>query len=90
MRRKSSLYNQINLSHGRGRLKSSAVDEVGDLGLYKLGTEHAPPIITRGVCIHAVGLNGGANLEAGRAVTRDDLEYAMDAVDVGLETGDAV
>ena len=28
-------------------------------------------------------------MEAGRAVTRDDLEYVMDAVDVVLETGDA-
>ena len=65
------------------------MDEVGDFGLYKLGIEHAPPIITRGVCIYAAGLNGGAYLEAGRAVTRDDLEYVMDAVDVGLETGDA-
>ena len=71
MSRKSSPYNQINLSHGRGRLKRSAADEVGDFGLYNLG------------------INGGAYLEAGRAVTRDDLEYAMDAVDVGLETGDA-
>ena len=90
MSRKSFLYNQINLTHGRGRLKRSAVDEVGDFGLYNLGIEHAPPMITRGVCIDAAGLNGGAYLEAGRAVTRDDLEYAMDAVDVGLETGDAV
>ena len=66
------------------------MDEVGDFGLYNLGIEHAPPMITRGVCIDAAGLNGGAYLEAGRAVTRDDLEYAMDAVDVGLETDDAV
>ncbi len=55
-----------------------------------MGIKHAPPTITRGVRIDAAGLNGGAYLEAGRAVTRDDLEYAMDAVDVGLETGDAV
>ena len=47
-------------------------------------------MITRGVCIDAAGLNGGAYLEAGRAVTLDDLECALDAVDVGLETGDAV
>ena len=73
MSRKSFLYNQINLSHGRGRRTRSAADEVGDFGLNNLGIEHAPPMITRGVCIDAAGLNGGAYLEAGRAVTRNDL-----------------
>ena len=66
------------------------MDVVGDFGLYNLGIKHAPPMITRGVCIDAAGLNGGAYLEARRAVTRDDPEYATDAVDVGLETDDAV
>ena len=47
-------------------------------------------MITRGVCIDAAGLNGGAYLGTGRAVTRDDLECVLDAVDIGLEKGDAV
>ena len=63
-------------------------DEVGDWGLENLGIEHAPSIITRGVCIDVSKLDGGAYLEAGRPITRDDLERALDGADVGLQPGD--
>ncbi len=66
----------------------SAQDEVGDWGLENLGIEHAPSIITRGVCLDVSGLDGKEYLEAGRAVTRDDLERALDAAEVGLQPGD--
>jgi len=68
----------------------SAAEEVGDFGLHNLGIEHAPPMITRGVCIDVSTLDGGDFLEAGRAVSRDDLERALERADVGLEPGDAV
>lgn len=66
----------------------SAADEVGDWGLENLGIENAPSIITRGVCVDVSKLDGGDYLEAGRAVTRDDLERALDSADVGLRPGD--
>jgi len=68
----------------------SADDEVGDFGLHNLGIEHAPPMITRGVCIDVSGLDGGEYLYAGRAVGRDDLERALEQADVELRPGDAV
>lgn len=66
----------------------SALEEVGDWGLENLGIENAPSIITRGVCVDVSGLDGGEYLESGRAVTRDDLERALEKADVGLQPGD--
>ena len=60
MSQESFLCNQINLSQGRERRTRSAADEVGDFGLNNLGIKHVPPMITRGVCIDAAGLNGAA------------------------------
>lgn len=68
----------------------SAAEEVGDFGLHNLGIEHAPPMITRGVCLDVSGLDGGEFLEAGRAVGRSEIETALDRVEVELRPGDAV
>lgn len=68
----------------------SAADAVGDWGLEKLGIEHAPPMVTRGVCLDVSGLDGGDFLEAGRAVGRDDLERALERAGVALQSGDIV
>src|ERR1700722_12037661 len=50
-----------------------APDVVTDWGLTKLGIEHAPPIITRGLLFDVAGFDGGAHLNPGRVVTADDL-----------------
>lgn len=63
-------------------------DEVGDWGLETLGIENAPSFITRGVCVDVSGLDGGDYLEAGRAVTKDDLHRALDEAGVALQPGD--
>jgi kynurenine formamidase len=65
-------------------------DELDDFGLNELGIENVPPIITRGVCLDVAGLDGGQHLEAGRAVSRDDLERARDAAGVEVGEGDVV
>ncbi|MDA1101415.1 MAG: cyclase family protein [Proteobacteria bacterium] len=67
------------------------IDEsVGDFGLLNLGIEHIPPMITRGVCLDVSGLDGGEYLGAGRPVTADDLKRRCEALDITLQTGDAV
>ena len=57
----------------------SAADMVTDWGLDRLGIEHAPPMITRGVLLDVAGLDGGAHLNPGRVVTPDELARAADA-----------
>ena len=68
----------------------SAQEEVSDFGLHNLGIEHAPPMISRGVCIDVSGLDGGDHLEAGRAGTRDDLKRILEKSGVELRPADAV
>jgi kynurenine formamidase len=68
----------------------SAAEAVTDWGLDKLGIEHAPPMITRGVLLDVSGLDGGQYLEAGRALSPDDLKRAADAAGVAIAAGDIV
>lgn len=68
----------------------SAADTVTDWGLEKLGIEHAPPMITRGVLLDVAGLDGGAHLNPGRIVTPGDLALAADKAKVAVEPGDIV
>lgn len=68
----------------------SAADTVTDWGLEKLGIEHAPPMITRGILLDIAGLDGGAHLDPGRVVTPDDLARATDKAKVAIEPGDIV
>ena len=68
----------------------SAADTVTDWGLLKLGIEQAPPMITRGVLLDVAGIDGGAHLNPGRAITPDELARAADAALVGIEPGDIV
>ena len=55
-----------------------AAEVVTDWGLDKLGIEHAPPMIARGVLLDVAGLDGGQFLNPGRAVSPDDLQRAAD------------
>jgi kynurenine formamidase len=68
----------------------SAAETVTDWGLEKLGIEHAPPMITRGVLLDVAGLDGGPHLNPGRVVTPDDLARAADAAKLAIEPGDIV
>lgn len=57
----------------------NAADVVSDWGLERLGIEHMPPMISRGVLLDVAGLDGGAFLNPGRVVAPDDLARAADA-----------
>jgi kynurenine formamidase len=68
----------------------SAAEVVTDWGLDKLGIEHAPAMITRGVLLDLAGLDGGQFLNPGRAISPDDLARAADAAGVAIAPGDIV
>ncbi len=68
----------------------SAAETVTDWGLERLGIEHVPPMISRGVLLDVAGLDGGAHLNPGRAIEPDDLARAADAAGVAIEPGDIV
>lgn len=68
----------------------SADETIDDFGLLNLGIEHCPPIVTRGVLLDVSRLDGHAHLDAGRAVTRGDLEAAVKQAGVTLQAGDVV
>lgn len=65
-------------------------DEVDDLGLVSLGIENVPPIITRGVLLDVSKLDGANALDAGRAVSRDDLARAEESAGISIREGDVV
>lgn len=68
----------------------SAADVVTDWGLDRLGIEHAPPMIARGVLLDVGGLDGGQHLNPGRAVSPDELKRAADAAGIVIAAGDIV
>jgi len=68
----------------------SAAEVVTDWGLERLGIEHIPPMITRGIMLDVSGLDGGQFLNPGRVVTPDDLARAADAAGLAIEPGDVV
>lgn len=65
-----------------------AADVVTSWGLEKLGIEHVPPMITRGVLFDVAGARGGPHLEPGETVTPDDLKRAADAGGFSVQQGD--
>jgi kynurenine formamidase len=69
---------------------NDANEVVTDWGLDRLGIEHAPPMITRGVLLDVAGFDGGQHLNPGRVVTPDDLARAADAAGVSVDAGDIV
>src|SRR5215471_13553971 len=69
---------------------NDANEVVTDWGLDRLGIEHAPPMITRGVLLDVAGFDGDRHLNPGRVVTPDDLARAADAAGVSVGAGDIV
>ena len=65
-----------------------AADVVTDWGLEKLGIEHAPPMITRGLLFDVAGFDGGRHLNPGRVVTPDDLKRAAEIGGFTVQPGD--
>jgi hypothetical protein len=48
----------------------SAAEVMTDWGLDRLGIEHAPPMVTRGVLLDVAGFDGREFLEPGRVIAR--------------------
>lgn len=67
-----------------------AEEEVTHWGLNRLGIEHAPPMVTRGILLDVAHLDGGDQLAAGRVVTPEDLQAATKAANITIESGDIV
>jgi kynurenine formamidase len=67
-----------------------AADVVTDWGLTKLGIEHAPPMITRGVLLDVAELDGGGHLQPGRAITPFELQCAAENAGLVVSPGDIV
>ena len=61
-----------------------------DFGLSKLGIEHAPPIVSRGLLVDASGLDGGTFLEAGRSLGPAEIEKCLAARELDIHHGDIV
>lgn len=61
-----------------------------DFGLLKLGIEHAPSIVSRGLLVDVSGLDGGEFLEPGRAIGPDDVEKSLAANTLAIRQGDIV
>ena len=67
-----------------------AAAAVTDWGLDRLGIEHLPPLITRGVLLDVAGLDGGPHLAPGRAIAPDELARAAEAAGTAIAPGDVV
>lgn len=67
-----------------------AHDVVGDRGLNALAAEDVPPIVTRALAMDLAGLDGGAHLEAGRAIRAEDLEAWCAQTGLEPRDGDVV
>ena len=67
-----------------------ASEAVGDWGLERLGIEHLPPLIARGVLLDVAGLDGGAHLDPGRPIAPDELARAAETAGLAIEPGDVV
>ncbi len=68
----------------------SAELTVDDFGMLNLGIENCPAMVTRGICLDVSGHDGSDHLAAGRAVTKDDLQRALDKAKLSIEPGDVV
>jgi kynurenine formamidase len=66
------------------------VDVVDASGLTKLGIEHVPPIVTRGVLLDVAAVEGVAMLGDTQAVTADHLDRAVAAQGVEPRAGDVL
>lgn len=66
------------------------VDVVDAKGLTKLGMEHVPPIVTRGVLLDVAAVEGVAMLDDRQTITPDQLERAAAAQGIEPTAGDVL
>ncbi len=66
---------------------ASGDEGVSDTGISHGGIEKAPPFIARAVLIDVAAYKGVEQLDAGYAITPEDLEGALEAQDVTLSEG---
>ncbi len=59
-------------------------------GLRRLGIEHAPQWVARGVCLDIAAIEGTAMLEEGFAITPEHIEAACEKQGVDVDPGDVV
>lgn len=67
-----------------------ANDVSTDFGLLKLGIEHAPSIVSRGLLVDVSGLDGGSFLEVGRSIGPADIEKRLSRDKLDIRKGDIV
>lgn len=67
---------------------NKAEDVVTDWGLERLGIEHAPPMITRGILFDVARANGGAHGMPGQTITVEHLKRAAEGGGFAVEPGD--
>jgi kynurenine formamidase len=78
-----------------GRLYNDTPTSVvtASAGATRLGAEHLPDVVTRGVLLdlpRLKGVSGLDELDGGYAITGDDLDAAADAAGVRIDSGDVV
>lgn len=69
---------------------NDANEIAGDFGLLKLGIEHAPAIVSRGLLLDVSNLDGKAYLEAGRSIGPRDIEHCLALRQLTIRPGDIV
>ena len=67
-----------------------AADFAAPTGLTKFGTEHLPPVATRGVVLDIAGLRGVTMMAEGDAITAEDIIAAEKRQGVTIREGDVV
>ena len=67
---------------------NKAGDIIKITGLTKLGVDKIPPMITRGVIIDMTKHFGVKNMDAGQAITVDDIKTAMQDQGITINEGD--
>lgn len=65
-------------------------DIISSFGTTKLGIEHMPPLIGRGILIDVAGHQGVDTLPAGYAIQPDELDAALESQNVEVHEGDTV
>jgi kynurenine formamidase len=74
-----------------GKLYNGTPDSViTAAGAARLGIEHFGPIVTRGILLDIARLHGVDWFDEGYAIGADDLQRALDATGLRIETGDVV
>ena len=78
------------VSYGGRMWNNIAADSVDVTGARRAGIDKAGPVVSRGVLLDVARAKGVERLEAGYAITADDLDEAEAAANLMVEPGDIV